>query len=55
MDRMTNTHRIVLIVVALVCLAIAEILTLGWVHGSHATAWMIGGFIAFVASFLPKT
>lgn len=43
----------VLLVAAVLCLAVAFILTVGWVDGSNPSAWGYGGFTLGFASFLP--
>lgn len=44
-----------LLIAAVIVLAVAFIITVGWVDaaGNARDGWMIGGLLAFVASFLP--
>lgn len=51
---MTVSRSLLLLIAALICLVVAELLETGVLHGSDVLAWAIGGGIAFVASFLPE-
>jgi hypothetical protein len=47
------TVRLLLLVAAAVCLAIALLLELGSISSGNAVAWRDGGLLAFVLSFVP--
>lgn len=52
---MRLTISFVLLLVGVFCIAVAELLTLGWVdaEGNARDCWFIGGVLMSFASFLP--
>jgi len=45
--------RLILLLVAVVCLGVGLLLELGAFGGGDVRAWTLGGLLAFVASSLP--
>lgn len=50
---MTINRSLLFLVAALICMVIAVLLETSVFNGGDWQAWMLGGFIAFIAAHLP--